>query len=254
MQLLALLHNPCRVFLTHLQQRCHKFFGLAFVHSLNGARIFRVRIFDEIEFLVNILAVKCIASLNIFQLHGTSYVAGIKLLHRNTVGSRASINLSDALLAASVGIRKVVARLYASAHNLEVRNLSDMRLHTGLEEINRLRSCRVGSDLLTTRIMHLRHLAHERHHITQEFHQTAHSHILTCANAEYGEDRTRYESLADALTQFVLCERLLFKELLHKRLVILGSSLYERLVHLHRLVHLLCRNVLDDRRAPLGLP
>ena len=44
------------------------------------------------------------------------------------------------------------------------------------------------------------------------------------------------------------------EELLHQSFVVLGSSLYESLVHHLRLFLLFCRNILDGRRATVGSP
>ena len=129
-----------------------------------------------------------------------------------------------------------------------------MWLHSRLEEIERCRTVRVGSHLFTTCIVHLRHLANEWHYIAQELHQTANAHVLTCTNAEHGEYRACHESLADTLTQFVLCQSLFLEEFLHQAFVVLGGSLHKSLVQLHSLVHFLGWDILDDWCSTLGLP
>ena len=102
--------------------------------------------------------------------------------------------------------------------------------------------------------MKLWHFAYERHNIAQELHQTANAHILACTNAEHWEDRTCNESLADAFAQLVLRESLLFEEFLHKSFVVLSCSLYERLMKLHCLIHLLCRDINDSRHTTFWSP
>ena len=97
-QLFALLDNPRWVFLAHLQQGSHELFGFLRVHRLDGTHIFRVRILDEIEVLLYTLTVQCIARLDVFQLHRTAYIACIELLDGDTVGSRTSKQLANALL------------------------------------------------------------------------------------------------------------------------------------------------------------
>ena len=97
-QLFALLDNPRWVFLAHLQQGSHELFGFLRVHRLDGTHIFRVRILDEIEVLLYTLTVQCIASLDVFQLHRTANIACIELLDGDTVGSRTSKQLANALL------------------------------------------------------------------------------------------------------------------------------------------------------------
>ena len=129
-----------------------------------------------------------------------------------------------------------------------------MRLHTGLEEVERCGAVRFGSHFLTTSVVHLRHFADERNNVSKELHQTANTHVLACTYAEHGEYRTCHESLADTLAKFVLCQSLFLEELLHKSLIVLGGSLHECLVKLHCLVHLLGWDILDDRSTALGLP
>ena len=253
-QLLALLHDPCRVFLAHLQESSHQLLCILGIDSLDSTRVLRVRIFDEVETPLSILAIQGIARLHVFQLHGTTDVTSIQLLDSHTVGTSASINLSDALLATTVGIGQVVTRLDATAHHLEVTYLADVRFHTRLEKVNALRAIAVRSNFLTTSIVQLRHIVNERNHIAQELHQAANAHRLTCANTEYREDATSYQSLADTLTHLILCQALALEELLHQSLVVLGSCLDKSLVQFHRLVHLLLRNFLDDRSTALWLP
>ena len=129
-----------------------------------------------------------------------------------------------------------------------------MGLHTCLEEIERCRSVGVGRNILAGSILDNGHLADERHHITQELHQTAYTHVATCADTEYGENRTCNEALADTLTHLVLCQILTLEELLHQRVVASSSSLYQSGLHLLGLVELIGRNLLNDRSATLGLP
>ena len=254
MKLLRLLHNPCRVFLAHLHERSHELLHLSLVHRTYGTRILRVRILDEVEALLHFLSVQSVARLHVFQLHGTANVAGIELVNRHTVGSCTSIDSTDALLRTAVGVRQVVARADASAHNLEVANLSDMWLHARLEEVNRLGTVAVGSNLLATGIVNLRHFADERHHIAQKFHQSSHAHVASCAHAEHGEDAPRDESLAYTFAHFVLGEALFLEELFHQSFVVLGCCLNKRGMKFLCLVHLLSRDVLDDGRAAFGLP
>ena len=129
-----------------------------------------------------------------------------------------------------------------------------MGLHSCLEEIERCGTIAIGSHLFSTCIVNLWHLAHERHYIAQELHQTANTHILACTYAEHWEYRARHESLADTLAQFVLCQSLFLEEFLHQAFVVLGSSLHKSLVQLHSLVHFLGWDILDDWCSTLGLP
>ena len=253
-QLLTLLHYPCRILLAHLQESSHQFLCILSIDSLYGTGVLGVRILDEVETPLCILAIQRIASLHVLQLHGTTNITRLEFVDRNTSGSRTSIQLSDTLLASTVSIGQVITRLHRTTHYLKVAYLTDMWLHTCLEEVNAFRTSSIRSNLLTTGIVQLWHLADERHHIAQEFHQAAHTHIFSCTNAEHGEDAAGYQSLTDALAQLVFGKTLALEKFLHQALIILGSSLNESLVQLHGLVHLLFRNLLNDRSTTFWLP
>ena len=134
-QLLRLLNNPCRIFLTHLLQGSHHFLGLSLVDSLDGTRELRVRIFDEVELILYILAIQRVTGLYVLQLHGTADITGTQLVNRDTVSTSTSIQRTHALLRATVSIGQVIATLNDTTHHLEVLNLTDMGLNTGLEEV-----------------------------------------------------------------------------------------------------------------------
>ena len=253
-QFLRLLYYPCWVFLTHTCQSCHHLLRIALILCLDSARILRIRICEEVEAILAILTIQRVASLDVLQFHSTTDVACYHLVNRDTVGTCRSEYLSDALLRATVGIGEIVTTLYFATHHLEVLHLADVWFHACLEEIYRLRTIGVDSNLLTASVVHLRHLIYVRYYVAQELHQTAYAHVLTCADAEEWEYAASHQTLADALTELILCQGLCLEELLHQSLVILCSSLYESLVQLHRLVHLLSRDVLDDWRTALGLP
>ena len=213
-----------------------------------------VGILDEVETMLSTLCVQSIAGLHVLKLYGTAYIASYKFLNLDTGGTCTAEQLSHALLAATVGIGKVITLVHLTLHNLEVLHLANMGLNSSLEYIKACGGINNGSHLLATGIVNLRHLVYEGNHIAQELHQAANAHALACANTEYGEHATCSQTLTDTLTHLVLCQALVLEELLHQGLVMLGSSLYQRLVHLHGLVHLLCGNVLDCGLATFGTP
>mgnify|MGYP002508506621 CR=1 FL=1 len=57
-QFLRLFDNPCRVFFTHTVQDFHHLFRIRFVNRLNGTAVFRVRIFDKVEFIITSLTIQ----------------------------------------------------------------------------------------------------------------------------------------------------------------------------------------------------
>ena len=253
-QLLALIHNPCRVFLAHLEKSSHQLLCILGIDSLDGTRVLRIRILDEIEAPLSTLSIQGIARLHVLHLHGTTDITGIQLIYRHTVGTRTGINLSDTLLGTTVRIGQVVTTLDRTTHHLEVTYLTDMWFQACLEEVNTLRTIGIRSNFLTTGIMHLRHLAYERNNVAQELHQAVNAHRLACANAEYREDAASYQSLADTLTKFILCQAFTLEEFLHQALVVFGSSLNECSMKFHCLVHFLLRNILDDRSTAFWFP
>ena len=129
-----------------------------------------------------------------------------------------------------------------------------MRLHTGFEEIERFRAVAVGSHFLAACVVQLRHLADEGNNVAEEFHQSAHSHILACANAEHGEYTACDKSLSNTFAHFVLSESFFFEEFLHQSFIVLCCCLHEGFVKFHGFVHLLGGDVFDGGDSALGLP
>ena len=97
-KLLTLLHNPCWVFLTHSCQGRHKFLGLSLILCLDSTRELRIRILDEVESVLAVLAIEGIASLDILQLNGTADITSLKFINRYTIGTCTYIYLTDTLL------------------------------------------------------------------------------------------------------------------------------------------------------------
>ena len=95
---LTLLHNPCWVFLTHSCQSSHQFLGFSLILCLDGTRELRIRILDEVESVLAVLAIEGIASLDILQLNGTADITSPKFINRHTVSTCTYIYLTYALL------------------------------------------------------------------------------------------------------------------------------------------------------------
>ena len=205
-ELLRLLDNPCGIFLTHLGKGSHHLLSLTLVQSLHGTRILRVRILDKVETVLTVLTIEGIACLHVLQLHGTTNITSIELINRLTVGTSTSVELSKTLLRTTICIRQVVTSLHSTTHYLEIRHLTNMRLHTGLEEIKRGRTIRIRIYFLTAGVVNLWHFAHKGNHITQEFHQTTNAHRTATTNTEHGEDAAGYQTLADTFTHLVFGE------------------------------------------------
>ena len=129
-----------------------------------------------------------------------------------------------------------------------------MRLHTRFEEIQTFRTISNRIDLLSTTIVSLWHFAHKRHYITQEFHQSLHTHILVSINTEYREYRSCYQSLTNTFTHLVFRKSLSLKEFLHERVIVLCSSLYKSLVKFKSFIHFLGRNILTLRSTSIRSP
>ena len=123
----------------------------------------------------------------VLQFHRTADVTGYHFLYLDTVGTGTSINLRNAFFGTTVCIGEVITFVHLATHNLEVLDITDMRFNGSLEEIQGSRSVRIRLHHLTACIVHRWHFVHKRHHITQKFHQTAYTHILTGTDTEYRE-------------------------------------------------------------------
>ena len=211
-------------------------------------------IFDEIEAILTVLVVQRVAGLHVFQLHGAADVASHQLVHLDACGACTAEETADTFAAAAIGVLQIVALLHTTGHHLEILHFSDMRLHCRLEEIEARRTVGRRHHLLAARVVHSGHFVHKRHHVAQEFHQSAHAHILHGTDTEYWEHASGSQTLTVALTHFVLGERLALEELLHQRFVVLGCSLYKGFVHLHCLILLRIGNFLDGGRTAFRTP
>ena len=129
-----------------------------------------------------------------------------------------------------------------------------MRFNSGLEEIERSRSIRIRFHNLATGIVYGRHLVYKRNHITQEFHQTTHTHIFTCTNTEYGEHATWSQTFTDTLAHFVFCQWILFKEFLHQAFIVFSSSFYQCFMQFGCFFQFLCRNIFNGGCTTFGAP
>ena len=253
-QFLALLHLPSGVLLPHAVEGSHHLFGVGFVGGLDGTGVFWIGVFNEVETVLAVLAIECVAGTHIFEFDCTTDVASLELLNLFARGARAHKYLCHALLRAAVGIGQVVALVHDAAHHLEVLHLANMGFDTCLEEIDRSGTGGVGLYLLATCIMHCGHFVYKRHYIAKEFHESAYAHIFRRTNAEYGEDAARNHALAYAFAHFVLGEMFCFEELLHQSLIIFGCGLNQGFVHGLCLVFLLGRYVLKLWFAAIGTP
>lgn len=86
-QFFGLLYLPSRIFLTHTVQYNHHLLYISLIYRLDGARVFSIRIFNEIKPIFTVFAVQGISSLYIFQFHSTTNISGYQLRHRNTISS-----------------------------------------------------------------------------------------------------------------------------------------------------------------------
>ena len=202
-ELLALLQNPCWVFLAHLLDGAHHLFTLRLVLWLNRADIAWFWIFHQVKAVFAVLANERVARANVFQLHGATDVTGHQLLNLGAVRTGADIKLGDTLLAATVDVQKVVAFVNLTAHHLEVLNATDVWLVGCLEEIKGSWTVGVWLHLFTIAGDGGWHLVNEWNHIAQELHQTVHAHVLGGADAEHREHAAGCQTLADAFTHLV---------------------------------------------------
>ena len=204
--------------------------------------------------MFRIFAIERVARLHILEFHGTANVASLELVNGYTVRSSTSVDRTDTLLGTTVGISQIVTRLDASAHHFEVAYFSDVRLHTGLEEVNGFGTGRIGSDFFASGVVDLRHFINEGHNIAKEFHQATYTHVFASTNTEYREYAACDKSLTNTFAHLVLGEALFLKELLHQGVVVGGSSFYKSGMKLLSLIHLFSRNILDNGCASFWFP
>ena len=129
-----------------------------------------------------------------------------------------------------------------------------MWLYSCLEEEQAGGTILGGNNFLASGVEYTWHFINEWHHITQELHETAHTHILTCTYTEHGEHTTCGQAFADTFAHLVLSERFTLEKLFHQSFIVLGCSFHQCLMHLHSLVHFLGRDFLYGGLTTFGAP
>ena len=253
-QLFRLFNHPCRIFFAHTIQDSHHLFYIRFIHRFDSTGIFRIRIFDKVEFIIAVLTVQCISCFHILQFYSSTDITGLKFFHFHTVTTGYDINLSNTFFRTTVSVQQVIAFTNLATHYFKVRYLTDMRFDTRLKEIQRFRSVNIRGHFFTVCIFDFRHFRDERNNVAQEFHQTANAHVLTTTNAEHREHTSGNQTFTDTFPHFIFCQRVLFKEFLHQTFIVFGSSFYQCFVHFHSLIHFFCRNIFNRRSTTFGFP
>src|SRR5574344_1766351 len=182
-----LFNFPSRILFTHSIKNGHHLFSFGFIDSLDSTRKFRIGILNEIKAIITILTVQCIACVNIFQFHSTTYITGYELVHLDSGSTCTSIKLGDSFFGTTICICQIVSFVYLSAHHLKILHLTNMMFNSSFKEIERRRAISIRNYAFSTSIMQRRHFVYKRNYISQELHQTTNSHILTCTNTENRE-------------------------------------------------------------------
>ena len=134
-QFLRLFYNPSRVFFTHTVQHRHHLFCVGFIYRLDSSRILRIRIFNEIESVLTILAIQGIARLHIFQFYCTANISRTQFVYFFTVGTCTYIKLCHTFFRTSVCVAQIIAFMHHTTHYFKVLYISDMRFHSCLKEV-----------------------------------------------------------------------------------------------------------------------
>ncbi len=119
----------------HTGKNSHQFLGITFSDRTDSPAILRFGITDEIETIIAILGIKSVAGAHILKLDRSSDVAGTELIHLRLNASAHTIELRDTFFRASCHVVKIDTWSKRTRHHLEIADLTDMRLHSRLEEI-----------------------------------------------------------------------------------------------------------------------
>ena len=206
LQLLRLLNNPSGIFTVHTSEDFAELLGIGLILRLDGTRIFRLGIFDEIEYILTTLVVKSVACLHVLHLNCCTYISCNELINRSLDLSAHAVYLCQTLAVAFCHICEVGSCTECSRHHLEIRYFTNVWLNGCLEHHEAERSVCIGLHLCSVGCARCRHLIDKWYHVAKELHHAANTHILQCAHAEYRIDTAVNESLADSFTHLVLCE------------------------------------------------
>ena len=149
LEFLRVLDNHCRVLGGNLVQ-CIPEFGLVCLDlGLDRSAVFRCR---ELDVLVNDTCTrlgKGDIGLSGTQLHCTADISGHHVGNLFLLGTCHSIDCGDTLPVAGSGILEIHALVEFTAHDLEVRNFSEMRLDVCLVYEKGSRSVLLADDFLS---------------------------------------------------------------------------------------------------------
>src|SRR3712207_5716427 len=122
------------------------------------------------------------------------------------------IDLSQAFLGALLDVGQVYALFERTAHDLEVRYFSDMRLHCALEEIKTQRSIGIRSYLPTIDCRGVSSLGDTWGYISEECHRAAYAHILQGTDTEYRVHVSEHNPLPHSFDDLCFIQRALVKD------------------------------------------
>ena len=160
------------------------------------------------------------------QLHDAANVTGADGSDFLLLGTGHGVNGAQALSVASFGVHQVCTLVEGTAHHLEVRNLTQVLFHAGLEDEQGHGAGRValegaavhGGLLLSFR---------RRNHVHGEFHQALDAQVFLGGHAEHGNGLSLLQAHAQTFTDFVGAQFHGLEELLHELVGTLGSLLHE---------------------------
>ena len=224
-EFLALLDQQRGILLVHAVEHGAQLLGLALVQGLDGALELGRGIVDEVKDVLAALLVEGVAAANVFQLHGSADVTCVDLVDSGLVLTTNDVDLSQALLAATVHVGQVSTSLEHTAHHLEVGNLTDVALNRGFEEEHAQRTVLVSGNLVAIGVLGSGHIGHVGNDDAHDLQHAVGADVLLGAYENHGEDAAVNHTQADTLDGLLLGQGHLVKELHHEFLVILGSHL-----------------------------
>ena len=176
------------------------------------------------------------------EFHDAADVAGAQHGNLLLLGTCNRIDCGKALAVAVFRVGKVGTFLEHAAHYLEVSDIAEVLLDTGLEDEDAGGSRFLAGDLLAGDGLVDCSLGAVGS-LDAEFHKLLDTHVLLCGEAEDRHDLALGDTELESLCELLLAEGKLVEVLHHEFVVGLGSLLHEGHAHFLGLVGILCGNL-----------
>ena len=224
-QFLGVFHVDGGILGSHLVEGVAYLGLVVLIHCLHGAAVLGIREHHVLEGLHTALGQGDIR-LTGLELHDAADITGADGSNLLFLSTSHGVNGAETLTVASFRVNKVCTFVEGAAHHLEVRNLTKVLLHAGLEDEQGGGAGRVALEGATIHgglFLSFR----RRNHVHDEFHEALYADVFLGGGAEHGDGLSLHKAGTQTLADLVGAKLHGLEELLHEFVRTFGSLLHE---------------------------